>query len=402
MRLFLLLLFSTIFYAGQAQKIVVDYMMTMDESQTWPFTWDIAIDDESTLYTGNESGRLYMKKLDEEWEEILIPDEEDNDIRKIEFDGNGSLWVATNGSGIFRLKDDVWTNFTMENSAISTNNFRYLVASNDGRIYAAGSEGLNIFSNGTWVVLNEGNSSFEKDDIDALEYNPTTNKVLVGDNGFFYSIQGTTIVKKVDLDSDFGWMTWVTSLYAFEDKVYIGTETGLYLFENNQVKDMTSIFDDRNVSDITMDNEGNLWLGEVFYGLHVYDGNTLHSIGSTDTLPTQIFDMVTFGDNVLTVGNRGARLAASHFESPVAVDEVSLMKLKIYPTIVDQYLTIETKIPNTNDMNSVLYNSVGEIVSKGAFQKRINMENLPSGIYYLILQNQNGKMTSTPSRVVKR
>ncbi len=185
-------------------------------------------------------------------------------------DREGSIWIATKGDGLYRLRDTYLKSISKLHG-LATNGIRVLASDKFGNVWA-GSEsnylskiskdGISNFSIGHPSLIGSISSIIEYD-----------NSILVGTNGNgvyqFYKGNASNIKISASKESNY-----VTSFYVDSKKrFWIGTDRGLYQFVNNQ---FVSFATDENslklrVRFITEDNAGNLWLGTMGRGLVKYN-----------------------------------------------------------------------------------------------------------------------------------
>jgi ligand-binding sensor domain-containing protein len=116
------------------------------------------------LWVGLVNGLAYLN-VDKEWstftpENSNLPNDS---INQLVSDGNGGLWIGTQGGGLAHLirteKDDKWKNFTADNSELPNNFVISLVSDNNDGIWVGTWEGLaHLKSNNKWTVFNKFDS----------------------------------------------------------------------------------------------------------------------------------------------------------------------------------------------------------------------------------------------------
>jgi len=73
-------------------------------------------------------------------------------ITSIAEDGAGSLWVGTNGSGLFRYANHRWTSFTSQDG-LSDDNINSIVEDREGNLWVGTVSGLDRFQNTAITTL---------------------------------------------------------------------------------------------------------------------------------------------------------------------------------------------------------------------------------------------------------
>jgi ligand-binding sensor domain-containing protein/serine phosphatase RsbU (regulator of sigma subunit) len=104
-------------------------------------------------YIGTESDRLYF--IDRDFKvknsDAIMSGSFKNKILSLTEDGNGTVWVATGGNGIFRLQNDTISSVTKTNDLMS--NFCYsILADSENEIWVGHSKGISRYNPETGIV----------------------------------------------------------------------------------------------------------------------------------------------------------------------------------------------------------------------------------------------------------
>lgn len=255
----------------------------------------------------------------------------DGNITSIIEDLNNNLWVGTyDGISKINLKTDVITNYTINNSTLSSNKIMDINVNNKGDIVIATTNGLNLydFNNDNFIPLRDQSLNTSDTKILSVEFYNDNEIYMISKNYFFkydminkkYSVinnktidsilQNTTLTTmsiyedficlgtisdgiyiyniktgeieqhyklKISENNDNSYT--VKSIYHDGTGIYVGSTNGLYVFEKNGVQkhfinnpfDESSLIDN-NISYITRDGSGLLWIG-TFSGISKVDYN---------------------------------------------------------------------------------------------------------------------------------
>lgn len=105
----------------------------------------------------------------------------------------------------------------------------------------------------------------------------------------------------------------------------------------------------------------------------------------------QVFDLAGNGNvasNVITV----------NYEMPTAVEDIVQAKFQIYPNPVQDILFVKLQ-PDMYASQLVLVNNIGQVINQESLEKNeselmIDLQSLPTGVYYIIIENQQGEQFS--------
>lgn len=106
-------------------------------------------------------------------------------ISSICMDNTGNLWVGTYGNGLYKLADQMLTNYTVFNSDLPSNWILDLTVDNSGKLWmGAGDFGLATFDGETWVNYRKLNSDIPDDQVISILLNDDGSKWIGTVNGF--------------------------------------------------------------------------------------------------------------------------------------------------------------------------------------------------------------------------
>lgn len=269
-------------------------------------------------YNGSDF-EVYNKNLSEKRNIV------DGQITCLNEDLNNNLWVGTyDGLSKINLKTDKITNYTITNSSLSSNIIKNIKINNKGDVIVATSNGLNIYddNNDNFISLvqqdfkpsssnilsiefyndNEiymiSQNHFLKYDMTNNKYSIINNKVIndtiftalslykdtiylgtKSDGIYVYNIKTGEIDKEYNLytNGNSGPSFTVRYIYSDETGIYIGSDNGLYVYEENGTQkhftsnshDEYSLLDN-SISYIMKDSTGLLWIG-TFSGINTVD-----------------------------------------------------------------------------------------------------------------------------------
>ncbi|HEX5222922.1 MAG TPA: two-component regulator propeller domain-containing protein, partial [Verrucomicrobiae bacterium] len=173
---------------------------------------------------------------------------------------NGDVWAASEGAGLYRLQNNLWTNFSVESGL--SNTFVWSVTEDSrGNIWA-----------GTW-------------------------------GGGLFRLDGDRFVRQFDLDQR---GEAVTALHEFPDgTLWIGSSVGLIRWSNNKLERFAA-FGGAAAGDVralAAGRDGQLWVGTQGSGLGRFQDGKFQTIGQTNGLPPDdILSLYEDADRTLWIG----------------------------------------------------------------------------------------------------
>ncbi len=135
--------------ATQGSGIVVYEKNTLKPYQpkggTLPSSIRCLLVTDSTMYVGSNNNGLFILRN----EIVEKPDFDpisNTSIMALAIDTHGSIWVGTNGNGVVKIKNGVFTHYTTKNG-LAGNVINALYATSDGRILIGSTNGLDVLEN---------------------------------------------------------------------------------------------------------------------------------------------------------------------------------------------------------------------------------------------------------------
>ena len=183
------------------------------------------------------------------------------DVEGITRDASGNLWVATGNRGVCRYDGTSWTQFTKDNSALTTNTTRWIKADLDYKIWVRlyefmnmANSGLAVYDGATWKV-------YQVDD--GLPSNSTYCLAFDAENTPWC---GTSDAGAARLDGD----TWT---------VFNTDNSGL---------------PDNRVSRVAVDGSGSVWFN-TRGGLAIYDSENWATVASLEQAVQEHYSDIVSG-----------------------------------------------------------------------------------------------------------
>jgi signal transduction histidine kinase/sugar lactone lactonase YvrE len=219
-------------------------------------------DSNGILWIGSTNNGLYKAEIKGRVSKVtLVPNVTIHDIIE---DRDGNIWLASDGQGVFKIKDDLVENFTIK-SGLAGNMATSLAVDEENTVYAASVNGLNAIK-GKEVIS-------------------------------YSTLQGTIIN---DLLPDEYGMLW------------IGSDKGLMRFRPSDNR--LEIFDEsqglpgNRISDLCFDHEGSLWVGGYETGLVRFKQGMITNITLRDGLSTNQVYSVGSHNGVYYVGTQDGKI----------------------------------------------------------------------------------------------
>jgi PAS domain S-box-containing protein len=192
-------------------------------------------DREAHLWVGTQKGlyRLMHERMEPHpFGQVL----KNCQITSILEDGAGSLWVGTNGSGLFRYANRQWKSFTSLDG-LSDDNVSSLLEDREGNLWVGTASGLDQFQN-TAITTLTSKQGLISNDVTAVAEGAHGETFVFSDGGGLTQLQGSTVRHysvREGLPSQFG-----ASLYTSHDgSLWIGADKGLCRLKDGHLTTFT-------------------------------------------------------------------------------------------------------------------------------------------------------------------
>lgn len=383
----LVLVLSFLQFNLMAQDIVVEFD-TPNPDESWPFLWDLEIDEDGNLYTVSERGKLYVKR-EGQWNIYTLNMNETVEARSLAIDPNGVIWIATKDDGLYKFENEEFTNYNTINSFIPSNDCRVVRIHNGDVWIAMPGKGISRFRNGNFTNFSRSNSSLDSDYIYNMEVTQN-NKLIVAEGSSFYTWNDNTSAwDQTDLSGDFGFSQRINDIFVTSDlDIYFATSEGLSMYSNNTYFDLSDKYGDDDFSRIFVMSNNDIWACEIFEGMHFIRGDEQYYFESQSGVPSQAFDMIEHNDSLKIIGNVGSSVVTLFVDGLSELNELPDLDVKIYPNPVQHELNIEMNNLSNYSLNLLDINGrrIFEIT-----KPTTNISELSSGVYFLkITDRQSG------------
>jgi signal transduction histidine kinase/ligand-binding sensor domain-containing protein len=240
--------------------------MHFDRTNGLPSDWIISLceDREKNLWFGTGAGLVFIRPNNLEM--VSPPDRWKNrPVLSVLPAPDGALWVGTEGAGLYRLQNGVWTNFNAA-QGIRNSYVWSLAADSSGKIWA-----------GSW-----GGGLFVQKD-DAFDFPPGLENLLQP----------------------------MPALTFLSGALWIGTTSGALRYQNGKLERFNEIAGEPfgDVRAIAQDKSGALWFGTAGSGLVRLQNGNLRRFRKSDGLSSDFIECLHFADDgALWIGTFGGGL----------------------------------------------------------------------------------------------
>jgi serine/threonine protein kinase/ligand-binding sensor domain-containing protein len=124
----------------------------------------MAFEPHGKMWIATQGGPAYYDGRS--WNAVLFPNATSNFVRALALGSDGSLWCGTDGGGLWRLKNEVWTTFDASNGLPGSD--VWAVVEQRGVVWAATARGLARYDGERWVSFTTKNSPLPNDAIHVL------------------------------------------------------------------------------------------------------------------------------------------------------------------------------------------------------------------------------------------
>lgn len=388
---------------GLVSMSAQDLVMHQDfvSEVTWPFLWDIEQDPEGRLYVCSEQGLLFVKS-EGTWTEYDVDPSSTEEARGIAIDENGMVWVGTH-AGLFSFQDGVFTSFTSANSGLPSDKIRAVKAYKDELWIVTDGNGIILKKGDSYTYYTEANSDLESDFVSDLEIT-ADGTVVLGRNRYVHFIKDG-VWTTYDFDNLYGFQTWTNDIFIDQDQsIWFATDNGLirYNHDSEELESLQDKYGKRKYSAIILTPENELWLGEIFKGLHYFneaENAQYYFDGEASGAPEQVFDFIYYQDTVRFVGNRGASPTGLTINNALinSTREIDPTGIMIYPNPVADVLKIDIRQIEEQNLQFSVHNNSGQRVYHTGITQQIDMTAWPGGFYTLEVRD-----TRLNRRLVKK
>ncbi len=198
-------------------------------------------------------------------------------------DDYGFLWIGTEGGGVCKFDGKTFHSYTRK-SGLPSDNIRLLYQSKDKTLWCATDEGVCYFNGNSFteIELIDSNASDRIRSISEDE----SGRIWIGtDHGvnFINSFSKTAdsafnLVQEIP-DSTVRALMWI------ENKMWVGTDSGLYIAQNNKLE--LSPFQQKlnsfQILELFVDSDKNIWIG-TNKGVCKIEDSLITSFGTSDGL----------------------------------------------------------------------------------------------------------------------
>lgn len=335
----------------------------------------IAIDNTGTKWIGTSNGLVSINGSPNErsWSNYNTGNSglPINNITAVAVDGSNRKWFGTWGGGVSTLYNGVWQNYDMYTSPLPVNGIYDIKADAYNMVWIAShGGGLTRYDGLNWHTFNTSNSNLPSDVVYSIDFDNQNNIWLGTDLGLV----------KFDRDSHWtlynsgntGWNFTGVLCVKYEaatQKLYFGTYNGMGIYENgvfNFKKTSNSPISHNWVSVISIDGDGNKWVGTLGGGISVYNENgiTISTEELTSTIETGV--------------------------------------LTAYPNPTQGHITFEFTAKENSYVILKIYDLTGQLQRETSIKCRetglqsitLNISEMASGLYYYSIENGENVHTS--------
>ncbi len=206
-------------------------------------------------------------------------------LSSIDIDNNNIIWIGSVDSGLIKFDGRNFTNFSTSNSSIPSDNIICVKHDNQNKLWVGTDNGLGIFYNNNWSILNKDNSPLPTNRIETIAFENNISWIGTsgglakydGTNWQIYTINNTNLpwhwIKTISIDQlNNKWLGISDSgIASYNDQVFTIYRAG----ESNIPTD--------NPSASAVSANGNIWFGflpsiNANGGIAIFNGNDWNQV----------------------------------------------------------------------------------------------------------------------------
>ena len=312
--------------------------------------------------------------------------------------GQEQFWIGTDFGAQVADNNSSWITYDNTNGLVG-NQVKSIDEDENGGIWIGTSQGVSYFDGNSWISYSSPDLHWSG--VNATAFDSNGDKWFASPLGGVTHFDGTTFTV---YDTSNGLLSQnVTALLIDnQDNKWIGTGSGMSVLNasNTSFTQHTRMYimpppDTLNpVVDIAMDSYGRIWAAiYVGYlaegGVAMWNGNQWEDFHVSDGLvgPNVRGLSIDSEDNVWVATSTGVSKISF---IPSSLNSVSNYNVEVFPNPSSGIITVSV---DENLKNIEVYNVLGSLIhsEKIHFQNEIsiNLSHLSSGIYHLVLRNEN-------------
>jgi ligand-binding sensor domain-containing protein/two-component sensor histidine kinase len=391
------------FYEYKEQQKEFDLKIKLEEEL---YIYSTFIDRKGGIWSTTNSGLIYKekkKKIIQIDEKIGLPF---NALNCVYQDKNGTIWIGSDGKGLFRFGGSNFVYFDQKNnissnliiSSVELNKNEYLFGSYDNGLisYKSGKfDNLSKEKSRIWTILKENPSAFWLGTDDGVIYYEKRKSKLILENQneigqkttcffrennskiFLGGVAGISVIengkiKKLSENFNQSKVGTIRNILRFQNKLICAADGGLFEFVdgkfNYYLNHKTTVFS------LVLDKNNLLWIGGET-GLMCSDGKKINKVFLSDQPASNFVNFLNYNDDKVFVGTNNGLYLLSNLQK-----NGSFSKTRF--GIEDGLINLETNI------NSSLVDSKGNLwfgTAEGLvcfllkkYEKNINLQNNPN------------------------
>lgn len=389
---FLTLLFCTIYNLSSQE---LKYNRTVvDDDLTSPWNWDIEVYDDR-VFVCNERGFVYEKDNDEWIKRLIDPADTSLELRGMDIDENGDIWLTSTGDGYFIYDQPGSVAQTRDPEKLELRDIEVI----DGVAWMSTDNGEGMFSfdflnTGLYTEFTKSNSDLASDfSIDFAS--DDLGNLYVKSNNTMHIISSSGDWKSVDVSNLFSFSSRIADIYVVSpQEVWIATSDGVALYDGNDLVSFQDEYGELSYSGIIKASNGDLWLCELFEGIAVVRDNEIYRFYSDDYpgIPSQVFEFAEYQDSILMIGNIGNSVTAAKLELISNTEETVFSELNLWPNPCDTELNIDLEFDS--EQTITITDVAGRTMHSSSNTSNVDVSTWPDGLYTLLIRSKDSLMTS--------
>jgi len=325
----------------------------------------------------------------------------DNSIRAIHHMEDGTVWIGTTHSGIYKFDGTNWINYTPVNSGLPDYFIRTITQDSIGDIWIGTVEGLARFDGTNWQVWTIANAGLNSNNITSIAVGFDNKKYIGTINGGLIYYDNGSITEYTILEGGIPDNSSIGIVFDDQDNPWFASPSN-GLFHDNGSQNWTSYtmqnspIMSNGLTSIVVNNQNEFLLGTQESGIILFTPpNQWNNINSTNSLlsDNHILSLIIDSEESVWIGTNSQGLVKM-IKNTYSLNEIQENSISIYPNPFNSVIHINSKTEIIDfcitDLTGKTINNIRQTSDNNQLAIEIITDNLSEGVYILSIRTKLG------------